>query len=355
MSRSESKPKYVVGNGNCVFNLYLKNDFDSVDFYLGKELVIKVDRQKFLRKSAYFQAISKKCYKLDHESEFVEVYFPFGKEMFMKVMNFINSDVITLDIRSLFETYHVAEYLLIDCLKQTCLRHFTYNLNRKTVGAQLKKLEKCSFPVEKLKERAASFERSGHVSFSGLYFLQEYKRYGACLKVKSEHSKDAIALKFMREKDRILSKLHYFDNMLCWVQHNRELMAVELVQYDLLSGKTFDTVVGDSEHFVRSSICTDGENLYLLLEYRSGAVLTLTVFRRPNDKEGLKVCREKELGLPHDKFKHAYFKFAHCHDGKLYVFYEPRETTAGGRMAASSARSRCEPWRRDRCRAGGRT
>ena len=46
------------------------------------------------------------------------------------------------------------------------------------------------------------------------------------------------------------------------------------------------------------------------------------------------MSREKELGLPHDKFKHAYLCFAHCHKEKLYVFYEPRETTAGGRMAA---------------------
>ena len=121
------------------------------------------------------------------------------KEMFIKVMNFINTDIITLDIKSVVETHHVAEYLQIDCLKQTCLYHFTYNLNRKTVSAQLKKLEKCSFPVEKLKERAASFRRSGHVSFSGLYFLQQYKRRGACLKVKSKHYKNVIALNFLKE------------------------------------------------------------------------------------------------------------------------------------------------------------
>ena len=123
MGSLESKSKCVVGNGNCVFNLYLKSNRDSVDFYRGEQLAIKVDRQKFLKKSAYFQAISKKCYKLDHEKEFVEVYFPFKEKTFIKVMNFVNSDVITLDVKSVIDTHHVAEYLQIDCLMQTCLHH----------------------------------------------------------------------------------------------------------------------------------------------------------------------------------------------------------------------------------------
>lgn len=107
------------------------------------ELVLKVNRKKLLEKSVYFRAVFKECYKY-YNSDLIDVYFPEKEEIVDKVMKFISSDSITLDINSIFETYNLAEYLQIGCLQQLCLDHFTLNLNRNTLEKQLDLIAKYS-------------------------------------------------------------------------------------------------------------------------------------------------------------------------------------------------------------------
>ena len=70
----------------------------------------------------------KNCYK-HHKSDVIDVYFPENEEIVDKVIQLFSSDSVTLDIRSIFDTYNLAEYLQIDLLKNLYLDHFTLNFN----------------------------------------------------------------------------------------------------------------------------------------------------------------------------------------------------------------------------------
>ena len=138
--------------------------------FLTKFNFTKVNRRELLEKSAYFRAILKPCFR-DHRSDLIELHIPGSYEVFKKVMQFINTGVITLDIETVFGTCHLALYLQIDCLPRLCLDHFTCNLNRNTVEKQLQVMDEF-YLDEEFKERALLFKGSGRASFSGLYFLQ---------------------------------------------------------------------------------------------------------------------------------------------------------------------------------------
>ena len=153
-------------------NLISRQNGNSVIFYRYDELVLKVDEKKLLDKSAYFRAMFKKCYR-DHKSDLIDVCISENEETFYKVMQFITSDNITLDINSIFETYHLAVFLQIGCLQQFCLDHFTLNLNRKTLHSNLDLISNYGCLFGELEKRALMFNKTGNISFSGLYFLQQ--------------------------------------------------------------------------------------------------------------------------------------------------------------------------------------
>ena len=92
--------------------------------------------------------------------------------VFKKVMNFVNTGSITLDMNTVLEIWHLATYLQIDCLLEICLDHFTLNLNRHTLEPQLNFMKNCSFLDREFRERALMFEKSGSPAFSGLYFCK---------------------------------------------------------------------------------------------------------------------------------------------------------------------------------------
>ena len=137
----------------------------------------------------------KSCYK-HHKSDLIDVCFPEKEDVIDKLLQFISSDSITLDINSIFETYHLAKYLQVDCLQQLCLHHFTLNLNRNTLRKQLKLIERYSHTdLREFKERALVFGESGSPSLSGLYILQRSTENSTCLKIKSKHYECAHVLK----------------------------------------------------------------------------------------------------------------------------------------------------------------
>ena len=89
----------------CATNkIQMKTESEKIlSFFCNDYLLIKVNREKLLEKSAYFWAITKKCYK-HHKSDSIEINIPASYGAFNKVMEFINTDVITLDIKTLLAT-----------------------------------------------------------------------------------------------------------------------------------------------------------------------------------------------------------------------------------------------------------
>ena len=70
----------------------------------------------------------KNCYK-HHKSDLIDACFLENEETVNKIIQLFSSDSVTLDIRSIFYTYNLAEYLQIDLLKNLYLDHFTLNFN----------------------------------------------------------------------------------------------------------------------------------------------------------------------------------------------------------------------------------
>ena len=301
----------------------------SVEFYLNDELVLEIDKQKLLDRSAYFKALFKKCYR-DHQSDLIDVFFPEKEEMFYKMMQLISNGSITLDINTIFETYHLATYFQIGCLQKFCLDHFTLNLNRRTLQFQLYEIANIShLCLREFTKRALMFKGTGNISFSGLYFLQENSE-GACLVNKSKHTKYAHVFKQFYKMYNF-NRLHYVDKMLC------SLVSVKpscfLLQYDLLSGSVHRHVLEGVNKIEdgKWSVCTGNKNLYLLVGSgkKDDPTLRVSLLRRKEEFGCLEVCKTKTFSLPKllrtqvfrrtPKLKRIHF--SHCHDDKLYVFY----------------------------------
>ena len=294
---------------------------NSVVFYCDDELVIKVDKQKLLAKSAYFRAMFKKCYK-HHKSDSIDVYYPEKEEIFRKVMQFLTNGSITLDINSIYETYHLAVYLQIDCLQQLCLDHFTLNLNRNTLQSQLDLIATRPCLYAEFERRALMFEKSGSVSVSGLYFLQE-NRDGSTtsLKMKSKHAERVHVLEEFSELTDF-GELHCVDNVLCSMAS--EDRACVLFQYDVVSGNASRLVLDIDDE--ESSTCAGKGNLYLFNQVESGSNgfnLSLSMLRKDKDTGSLKVCKTKNFCLPRFIYNSSEIRiyFSHCYDDKLYLFY----------------------------------
>ena len=293
-------------------------------FYHNEHLKAVVDRQKLLQKSGYFKAMFKECYG-DYKSDFIDAYFPGSEEVFNNVMQLVSNDTITLDINSIFETYHLALFLQVDCLQQLCLDHFTLNLNRNTLQSQLDLIARRSYLDKEFKETALTFKESGNPSVSGFYFLQQKSTTKAwCLKVKSRISESVHALKTLKNGLQKFSPLHCFDNMLCFTASEKDSSNTVLLQYDLLSGSAYEVALDKLN--ATSSICTHAKHCYIFSQATENdeLVLHLSLVRR---KEGcLKICKAKTFSLATTTQSQGLSKInvrvSHCHDDKLYVFYD---------------------------------
>lgn len=218
LKRFTLKNKILDYNRELLYKMNIGFYKNNVKFYRNEDLVTNVKRKKLLEKSGYFRTMFKNCYK-HHKSEEIDVYFPGKDEIVDKVIHFISSDSVTIDILSIFEFYHLAVFLQIESLQQICLDHFTLNLNRKTLQLQLDLITKCSYLDKNFEERSVLFRDSGSPSFSGLYFFQQNEKRSTCLKIKSKHFNSLNELYQFRESET-LSSLHYFDNMLCSISYD---------------------------------------------------------------------------------------------------------------------------------------
>ena len=284
-------------NENTSLYFCTENDNKVVFSQQVNELVISVDRQKLLEKSAYFRTFSKPCYKHHNSVGRTKVLFPAKSEIVEDVMQFINSDLIKLDVKNLLETSHLAEFLQIDCLQQLCFDHFTYNLNQISLKSQLGLMTEQYILDRKFEERALMFSKSGKPSFSGLYFVQQRS---PALKMFGKRSKSFYEISKFRNKT--FTSLHYVDHMLCSIVQDRDNEDVILFQYDLLSGKMYNVILENVKMLYyknvnyKSTICTDSKNLFIISEIdkdKNECSLSLSVFHR----KSLTGCLEKRLNL----------------------------------------------------------
>ena len=286
------------------------------------KFVIKVDGKKLLDKSYFFQMITKPCYEDDKclldKEHFVKVKIPVSNKVFKSVIKFVDTGKIKLDIANLLETCLLANYLQIKSLPKLCLEHFTCNLKQETVNFQLEVLAEYTFLDHKFLQRATMFQESGKPSYSGLYFVQDHKENGPCLKMFSKATKSVHVLSEFDELS--FSSLVKFDHTLCAVVEDRGEGKMVLFQYDLFSGKTINTVLENLETLpnYKASICSSEQNLFVVGEtvnMQNERLLSLKAFEKNKFDRSLKVFSEKTFN------KSAYVFFCQFYDKKLYVFY----------------------------------
>ena len=289
-------------------------------------IAAQVNKEDLLEKSAYFRAITNTSYK-DHKSDLIDVSIPVGLGSFEKVVKYINTGDINLNVKSLFETLGLAQYLKIESLQRFCLDHFTYNLNRESLELQLSTIKECSFIGREYKKRALMFKDSGRPSLSGLYFLQRVDSQTYSLKMFSKHTEHSHVISTFEMKD--FSPLHFFDNMLCMVEFSRGLCTdnnVSLFQYDLISGNINRYTLENAKFSEASKpvICSDKQNLFVISEVKNDEnkiLLSLSIFQGQSSAQSLKIWRTKTFNPSPYYFKSLNLFFSFCYDNKLYVFY----------------------------------
>ena len=330
---------------NSLFNVCAANKIkmkteneDNVLFFCNDYLLSKVNRQELLEKSAYFRAILKTCYT-DHRSDSIEVNIPASFGVFNKIMEFVDTGIITLDIDTVLETCHLAIYLQIDYLPRICLDHFTNNLSLNTIESQLHLMTNYSYLDEELKVRALMFRESSNPSFSGLCFLEDIKRKGRKVgKYLNIFSKQLGSVYLISElKQTKFSSLLRFDHMLCSLVPDGFKMF--LFQYNLVSGNTNMLVIENYQSyngFDMPTICSNGNKLFVntkVTNENDECLLSLSVFRNKTFTDSLEMCKKKTFKIfSHIKYKNSKMWFSHCYEEKLYVFYScyKHQRTYGG-------------------------
>ena len=313
-------------NGNNVI-FYRNEDF------LNKVNLKKVNKQKLLKKSAYFRAITKTCYR-DHLSDLIEITIPASYAVFNKVVEFINTGVITINIKTVFETCHLAIYFELDCLRQLCLDHFTFNLNRRTLESQLHFLEEYSRLDNEFEERALMFRNSKiRPSYAGLYFLQDVKQdgltVGKSLKMFSNQFQSVHLLLELTETE--FSSLHHCSHMICSLV--LDTPKVSLFQYNLLSGKTKISIIEHERCRVECTdnaiICSNNKNLFVIIKVKNknnDFVFMLHAFRKQKSTGFMEMWKTHKMHFFSNKNfdnKNVIYKLwlSHCYADQLYVFY----------------------------------
>ena len=262
-------------------------------------------------------------------------------EVFNNVVGFINTGSVTLDIKTLLETCHIAGYFQIDRLQQLCLDHFTYNLNRKTLELpwQLKTKYSSSNWMhscldKRFEERAVMFRGSGKPSVTGLYFLQdeihewmgERKSLGRYLRMFNKKSGNLYQLEKFTETT--FYSLHRFHHMLCWLV--RDGNKVVLFQHHLVSGNISKTmVVNEKSGFAydKYTICSNSDKLFVIgktVNKKSDKCsLSLSAFKSEKFADSLSLCGkvEKLNIFLYREYTNSRLWFSHFYDEKIYVFY----------------------------------
>ena len=97
------------------------SDAPTVEVRFNKTLVFTADRQRLVKKSAYFQSMLKRCFG-DHKSDHLEINFAVNDNaVFEKVMDYLSNGTVELDRDFLFDIQRLADYLQIDSLQEHCL------------------------------------------------------------------------------------------------------------------------------------------------------------------------------------------------------------------------------------------
>ena len=142
------------------------NKESTVKVRLNKKDFEEVDQNKLTKSSSYFQNILSSKFK-DHKSNFVEINYPASVETFKSAMDFVTTNGLNANDENVFEVYELADYLLMEKLKNRCLDRFASGLDRDNVQSKYNLLKTLNFPVGDFEQRALSFVKR---NTSGMYF-----------------------------------------------------------------------------------------------------------------------------------------------------------------------------------------
>ena len=291
---------------------------------------IGVNRQKLLESSPYFQNMLSSCFK-DHKTEFVEVNYPAGYETFEKAMQFVNKGDIDLTNENIFETFLLADYLLMEELKKCCLDAFTSSLDRNNVQTKFNLLKESKFSVDEFKRRALNFIEH---NTCGLYCMlsepyeqqmlsEPIEQQRSNLNYFSEKNNTYCNISCHHHDDSVKLDLHCLNNtvVMCPTTKEKEsYIADSMVMYDLITGKTKEIKVS----FEGLSVsCSNEKNMFIitvvednsdkkLIYMETFEVSSFTEFRSTKDIIDSSLISENKI---------IYFHFAHCFEDKIYIFY----------------------------------
>ena len=144
---------------------------------------IEVNKEKLLKKSLYFQAITSPRF-IDHQKDEIQVNFDASTESFQQIISYVETDdVIKKKNDNVLEVLELATYLQIDCLTKDFKDLFIYNLNSRTIDNQLKIIK--NNPLFKdFEEVALKFKENENSSFSALYILESYNDGDIFIRIK---------------------------------------------------------------------------------------------------------------------------------------------------------------------------
>ena len=333
---------------------------------------VEILKEKLVEKYFYFQGTTNPCYK-DHKSEFVEIEFKTTFSVFKQVMEFIKTGSIKFENENenVFGVYYLADYLLMDDLKETCLDYFTYNLNHNSVRLDLDILktydkkeinmnENVSSALDLFKKynpdkinilenfvkRALTFKETGRPRFSGMYVVISYGYKTWISMYSRERLRDCLFFKvlnierefFVRKvelenfgKTTILCITQQTTNLLGKRSHNnqKKLISVEnkLIQCDIRTGMINEMKL---EHSNQAIICSNQNYLFAISAVENeniNELFSLSIF---NDTEKMKLSKSIFLNpLSHlnreNKVKVQLY-FSHSTHDTLHVFYDTRNT-----------------------------
>ena len=281
----------------------------------------EVDQKKLIESSSYFQNILSSKFK-DHKSSFVEINYPASTKTFKCAMDFVTSGDLNANDENIFEVYELADYLLMEKLKNQCLDQFASGLDRINVQSKFDFLKTLNFPVGDFKQRASSFVKQ---NTSGMYFLQREPTFPTRSRL-NFYSLESNAFRNVAcfyEDDSMELSLHRFNNTIavCPSSVSSKNKNINMILMDLVSEKLEEAPLSFEGRAVN---CSNEHNLFVIsLPEKKSVKRTFCVekFEIDSYTEFRSTTETIEYDLL-ETYDFCQFHFAQCVDDKMYVFYQ---------------------------------
>ena len=252
------------------------NNNSKVKVMFNKAFYVTINKEYLFAQSVYFTTMMKPCYN-DHNRKIFKLKIKVSSEAFRQAMQFLENGQISFDEVCFIEVCHLAVYLQIDSLEESCLDHFTRNLTRGSLESQLTLIRSHPFMGKQFTETLLKFESAGRDFFPGLYFISEEKSGVFLLKqihVESRSVYNVGRLEFSRNSYKF--ELHQLGNSLVIsISPRLRTMETFLIKVCLLTGKStkikagngvVDISVANKSLFLTREVETNGNQIAYSIE-----------------------------------------------------------------------------------------